>query len=60
MPDERKLEQEQRPLMKTGDAFKKIIVVKDAPAPWFTEDGVLVMSIYDFLLNPNSLDMSGI
>lgn len=60
MPDERKLEQEQRPLKRTGDSFKKIIVVKDAPAPWFTEDGVLVMSIYDFLLNPNSLDMSGI
>lgn len=60
MPDERKLEQEQRPLKRTGDSFKKIIVVKDAPAPWFTEDGVLVMSILDFLLDPNSLDMSGI
>ncbi len=39
------------------DPFKKIIVVKDAPAPWYTEDGILVISIYDFLLNADSLDL---
>lgn len=37
--------------------LKKIIVVKDTPGPWYTEDGILVISIYDFLLNKNSLDM---
>ena len=37
--------------------FKKIIVVKDTPAPWYTEEGILVISIYDFLLNEDSLDL---
>lgn len=56
MSDEEKEEQEKRPLKNTGDEFKKIIIVKDAPAPWYTEDGVLVMSIYDFLLDKDSLE----
>ena len=38
-------------------SFKKIIVAKDTPAPWYTDDGILVISVYDFLLNPNSLDL---
>ena len=56
IPDQAKMEQEQRPLMLTGDFFKKIIITKDAPAPYYNEDGVLIMSIYDFLLNEGSLD----
>ena len=56
IPDQEKMEQEQRSLMLTGDFFKKIIITKDAPAPYYNADGVLIMSIYDFLLNENSLD----
>ena len=56
MPDREKAEQEQRPLMKIEDNFKKIIITKDSPTMWYTEEGVLVMSIYDFMLNENSLD----
>lgn len=56
IPDQEKMEQEQRSLMLTGDFFKKIIITKDAPASYYNEDGVLIMSIYDFLLNENSLD----
>ena len=57
MPTAEKLEQEQRSLLKTGDAFKKIIITKDSAAPLYNESGVLVMSIYDFLLDPNSMDI---
>ena len=57
MPDERKVLQEQRPLISTGDGFKKIIITKDALAPLYNENGILVMSIFDFLLNPDSLDI---
>ena len=39
------------------DFFKKIIIMKDAPAPYYNDDGALVMSLYDFLLNENSLDI---
>ena len=56
MPDERKVLQEQRPLISTGDGFKKIIITKDALAPLYNENGILVMSIFDFLLNPDSLN----
>ncbi len=56
MPTGEKTEQEERPLLRIEDNFKKIIITKDAPAPWYTEKGVLVMNLYDFLLNPNSLN----
>ena len=56
IPDQAKMEQEQRSLMMTGDAFKKIIITKDAPAPYYNESGVLIMSIFDFMLNPDSLE----
>lgn len=56
MPDQAKMEQEQRSLMLTGDAFKKIIITKDAPESYYNEDGVLVMNIFDFLLDENMLN----
>ena len=56
MPTAEKMEQEQRSLVKIDDSFKKIIVTKDTPAPTYNEAGILVMSVYDFLLNANSLD----
>ena len=57
MHDEKKMQQEERPLINTGDGFKKIIITKDAIAPLYSEEGVLVMSIFDFLLNPDSMDL---
>ena len=54
--DPAKLEQEQRSLMMTGDFFKRIIITKDTPAPHYNENGVLIMNIYDFLLDENSLE----
>lgn len=56
IPDQAKMEQEQRSLMLTGDFFKRIIITKDTPAPYYNESGVLIMSVYDFLLNENSLN----
>lgn len=57
IPDREKMEQESNSLLRIDDSFKKIIVVKDLPAPTYTENGILVISVYDFLLNSNSLDM---
>lgn len=57
IPDREKMEQESNSLLRIDDSFKKIIVVKDLPAPTYTEDGILVISVYDFLLNSNSLNM---
>jgi len=57
LPDKEKMEQEQRSLVNTGDGFKKIIIIKDAVAPLYNDEGILVMSVYDFLLNPDSMEI---
>ena len=57
LPDRAKIEQEEKPLLLSGDGFKKIIVTKDAPAPLYDEHGILSMNIYDFLLNKDSLSL---
>ena len=49
--------QEEKPLMNIGDNFKKIIVVKDNILKWYTEEGILVIGIQEFLLDRNSLDL---
>ena len=56
LPDQAKMEQEQRPLIRTGDSFKKIIITKDAPAPYYNDSGILIINLYDFLLNDRSLE----
>ena len=56
IPDQAKMEQEQRSLMLTGDFFKRIIITKDSPAPYYNESGVLIINVYDFLLSENSLE----
>lgn len=56
IPDREKMEQEQAPLIKVPDSFKKIIVVYSHSPLWRNEQGVTIMSIFDFLLDENSLD----
>ena len=56
MPNEEKINQEERPLLKINDNFKKIIIVKDYIKRTRNENGIITMSIFDFLLDPNSLD----
>lgn len=56
MPDEEKINQEERPLLKVNDSFKKIIIVKDYIKRTRNENGIITMSIFDFLLDPDSLD----
>ncbi|MBQ7501999.1 ATP-binding protein [bacterium] len=57
LPDAEKTEQEKKPLKSVKDSFKKIIVVKDVINVRHDENGITIMSIYDFLLNSNSLEL---
>lgn len=57
VPDREKMMQEQRPLLLIRDSFKKIIIVKDRVKPWVNEEGILVMGLMDFLLNPDCLNL---
>ena len=56
MPTAEKKEQEERLLLKINDSFKKIIIVKDYIKRIRDDNGIIVMSVFDFLLDPNSLD----
>ena len=57
MPTEEKRIQEKASLVNVNDSFKKIIVVKDVVNITRDEDGITTMSIYDFLLKENSLEL---
>lgn len=56
MPTNEKIEQEERPLLKINDSFKKFIIVKDYIKRNRDENGIITMSIFDFLLDINSLE----
>lgn len=57
MPTEEKMEQEKASLINIKDSFKKIIVVKDVIKIQRDNYGITTMSIFDFLLKENSLDL---
>lgn len=57
MPTEEKKKQEKASLVSVKDSFKKIIIVKDVVNVTRDEDGITIMSIYDFLLKENSLEL---
>ena len=56
MPDAEKKEQEERSLVKINDSFKKFIITKDYIKTSRDENGIIIMSIFDFLLDINSLE----
>ncbi len=56
LSDQKKTESEFRPLIKIRDSFKKMIITSDTPTPFYNEDGILIMNVYDFLLSPDSMD----
>ena len=51
-----KVQQEQKSLLNVNDFFKKMIIVGDNIKKSRYENGIIIMSIYDFLLDPNSLE----
>ena len=57
MPTPEKQIQEKSSLLNVNDSFKKIIIVKDIVNITRDENGITTMSIYDFLLNENSLNL---
>ena len=57
MRDEEKMAQEMASLSNIDDDFKKIIVVADDISVKRNERGIVVMSIYDFLLRDNALEL---
>lgn len=56
MKTKEKVEQEQKSLINVNDFFKKIIIVGDNIKRSRYENGIIIMSIYDFLLDEESLN----
>jgi predicted AAA+ superfamily ATPase len=56
MLTEEKVQQEEASLRKVDDSFKKIVILGEDILVRRNDDGITTMSIYDFLLNPDSLD----
>ena len=52
IPSEEKMKQEQASLLSINDAFRKIIIVNQPIMSGYNEQGILMLSLYDFLMNP--------
>lgn len=55
IPNAEKNAQEIRPFLKVDDSFKKIVISGNIVPKQFDENGILTMSVYDFLLNDEVL-----
>lgn len=51
-----KIAQEENSLRRINDSFKKIIVQKNDCNPWYNENGILIVGLMDFLLNPSIIE----
>lgn len=57
LPNDEKRYQELRPFLKINDSFKKIVITRDMIPTYYDENGVLFMNIFDFLLNPDNMNL---
>ena len=54
LPDKEKVDQEQASLLNVNDGFRKLIIVGDRYHSGYNEEGILMMSLSDFLLGKDS------
>lgn len=47
---------EVRPLLKINDGYKKMVIIKDGLTPHYNNSGILILDLFDFLLDKNSLE----
>lgn len=59
MSDAEKMEQEKRSLRLVDDSFRKLLIVGEHTKQWSDENGIQIMSIYDFLLDWSSTEKQG-
>ena len=55
IPSEEKMAQEQASLLSINDAFRKIIIVNQPIMSGYNEQGILMLSLQDFLMNPEKV-----
>ena len=57
LENKEKTAQEIRPFLRINDSFKKIVITSNTPKPFYNEDGILIMNVFDFLLNSSALEI---
>ncbi|MCD7746540.1 MAG: ATP-binding protein [Lachnospiraceae bacterium] len=57
LENEEKMVQEIRPFTQINDSFKKMVITSNTPKPFYNDDGILIMNVFDFLLKPDSLEL---
>ena len=55
LPSKEKVDQEQASLLQVSDGFRKIIIAGDHYSTGYNENGILVIGLYDFLLEKANL-----
>ena len=56
IPTTEKRQQEERPLVNVGDGFRKVVVTKDNVLRHNDENGILIMSLQEFLMDERALE----
>ena len=56
IPSTEKRQQEERPLVAVQDSFRKVIITADNVVRHRDEQGILIVSLRDFLMNANALE----
>lgn len=55
LPSSDKMNQEFKSLKKINDGFRKFVIVGTPTPTYQNDDGILIMNVYDFLMNDDSL-----
>lgn len=56
--DDNKREQETASLKNIKDSFKRIVIVRDDIMPYYDNNGFYFVGLFDFLLNPHSVEIT--
>lgn len=56
IPTTEKRQQEERPLVNVGDGFRKVVVTKDNVIRHNDENGILIMSLQEYLMDERALE----
>lgn len=56
IPTTEKRQQEERPLVNVGDGFRKVVVTKDNVIRHNDENGILILSLQEFLMDEGALE----
>lgn len=56
IPTTEKRQQEERPLVNVGDGFRKVVVTKDNVIRHNDENGILIISLQEFLMDERALE----